>query len=94
MVQWGVLADTKDKGVYVKVFEGIAVHGKPAKLLLEGLLIHEDRTVPVDQTSKHPAFFPFAVSLRAHDLRRSAGFEVHRQGLDVDVVGLVDLQGG
>ncbi len=88
MVEWDALADTADKGVYAQSPRRVAVHGQLAMLLLEGLLRHADKAVPVDQATSHPAFFPFDVSLRAHELRQSLRFEVHRQGLDVDVVGL------
>ena len=93
MVQWGALADTKDKGVYVQSSKQIAVHGALADLLLEGLLKHEAKAITVDQATRHPALFPFDISLRVHDLRQSPRFEIHRQGLDVDVVGLIAQQG-
>ncbi len=94
MVQWGVLVATTRMGVHVETARRTAANGRLAKLLLEGLLIHEGNALPVEQAVRHPAFFPFDVSLRAHDLRQSPGFEVHRQGLDVDVVDLVEGGGG
>ena len=88
MVQWGALADTVGRGIYTEGPRRIAVHGVLAQLLLEALLIYEGKALPVDQTMCHPAFFPFDVILFAHELRQSPRFEVHRQGLDVDMVQL------
>lgn len=89
MVQWGVLEDTDEKGVYVKAPKPIAVQGELAELILEGFLIQQSTTVPIRQAISHPLFFPFDISFQVNDLRKSCRFEVHRQGLDVDVVGLV-----
>jgi hypothetical protein len=90
MVQWGFLVDEADKGVYAREKERVAVSGELAGLLLEGLLINEGKTIPVVQAATHPALFPFDVSLNSHGLRQSSQFEVHRQGLDMDVVGLAE----
>ncbi len=90
MVQWGVLADSDQRGVYAGAKEPIPVPSTVGELLLEALLMrHDGESLPVDQALRHPCFFPFHVELRAHQLRRSARFDVHRQGLDVDVVTLV-----
>lgn len=89
MVRWCVLANAAEMGVYTHVPSRIAVSGKLAELMLESLLLFEGKDIAVDQAARHPAMFPFDVSLRVHDLRRSARFEVHRQGLDQDVVRLV-----
>jgi hypothetical protein len=89
MVQWGVLEDSSQSGHYVGITKRIAARGELAELLLEGLLIHEAMAVPIDQASRHPVFFPFELALRAQNLRLSEQFDVHRQGLDTDVVQLV-----
>lgn len=90
MVQWGVLADSDQRGVYSGAKEPILVSANLGELLLEALLIrHGGESLPVDQALRHPCFFPFSVDLRAYQLRRSTRFDVHRQGLDVDVVTLV-----
>ena len=90
MVQWGFLVDEADKGVYARGKGRVAVSGELAGLLLEGLLINEGKTIPVAQAATHPGLFPFTVSLNSHTLRHSSHFEVHRQGLDMDVVGLAE----
>jgi hypothetical protein len=94
MVQWGVLADTADKGVYASTGPQLPVHGPVAEHLLAGLLMHENRALSVDQFLRHPALFPFAVDLPLHSLRKSPVFEIHRQGLDVDMVQLVSRHPG
>jgi len=89
MVQWGGLADTESKGVYTQTSKRIQVRGELTEVLIEALLIHEGKGIPVDQALSHPALFPFRLNLRGHSLRQSSRFEVHRQGLDEDVVNLV-----
>jgi hypothetical protein len=90
MVQWGVLADSDQHGVYAGAKEPIPVPATMGELLLEALLMrHDGESLPVDQALRHPCLFPFHIELRVHQLRRSARFDVHRQGLDVDVVTFV-----
>jgi hypothetical protein len=84
-----VLSDSKERGVYVAAKELIAVPEAVGELLLEALLVrHDGESLPVEQALRHPCLFPFRLDLRAHQLRRSTRFDVHRQGLDVDVVTL------
>jgi hypothetical protein len=91
MVQWGGLADTKTKGLYTLIPKRIAIEDAVAEILLEALLIHEGKGIPVDHAIRHPALFPFELNLRAHHLRQSSRFEIHRQGLDIDVVNLANV---
>ena len=94
MVQWEVLEDTSDRGVYAREAKPIVVRDELAELLLEGLLMHQAEGVPLSQAIQHPGLFPFKVELRTPSLRKSSRFEVHRQGLDVDVVRLVPPPAG
>jgi len=93
MVQWGGLADTNSKGMYAQIPKKASVHGDVAEILIEALLIHEGKGLSVDQAVRHSALFPFNLTLQAHHLRQSPRFEIHRQGLDVDVVGLARVEG-
>ena len=94
MVQWGVLKDTAERGVYERAGPPMEPGGPLAQLLLEALLLGVSSDgMPVDQAIQHPALFPFRLDLAAHDLRRAARFHIHRQGLDVDVVGLAQGAG-
>ena len=90
MVQWGGLADTNAKGHYIPIPKRMVIENAVAEILLEALLIHEGNGIPVDQAMRHPALFPFELNLRAR-LRQSSRFEVHRQGLDIDVVNLAKV---
>jgi len=58
------------------------------ELLIEGLLIQKCKSLPVSQAITHSSFFPFDLCCRVNTLRHSPRFEVHRQGLDIDLMGL------
>lgn len=89
MVQWGALADGEQPGIYLAAKKPIEVLPAVGELLLESLLIHlEGGGLPVDQALRHPSFFPFRLKLGVHHIRSSGRFDIHRQGLDVDVVTL------
>ncbi len=91
MVQWGVLKDTDVRGIYERADRRRVVNNQIAQLLIEALLVDAgERLISVDQLVGHAALFPFNLSIGAHQLRRADQFRVHRQGLDVDVVGLAD----
>jgi hypothetical protein len=95
LVQWGALSDSDQRGIYVAAKEPIALPDAVAELLLEALLMRQDGgSLPVDQALRHPGFFPFRLELRAQQIRMSPRFDVHRQGLDVDVVALVQTEAG
>ena len=89
MVQWGVLVDTGTRGVYERSTQPKQVRPEIGTVLVEALLVDaEESSLPIDQLVGHAALFPFALNVSADDLRRAPQFEMHRQGLDVDVVGL------
>ncbi|MFC1665488.1 hypothetical protein ACFL17_07655 [Pseudomonadota bacterium] len=88
MVQWEVLKGAEERGNYTGALQATMARGELAELLLEGLLIHQGRAVSIEQVTGHPALFPFGLELHAHRLRQSAQFDVHRQGLNTDVVQL------
>jgi len=57
----------------------------------EALLIDSDcHALPANQLLDHPALFPFVHQLTLADLREVDAVEVHRQGIDGDVI---ELQG-
>ena len=88
MMQWHALADTRDRGVYIRASGPIPIQEGPAELLLEGLLRHGDSALPVGQIGRHPALFPFELRLQYCDFRRSPQFDVDRQSFDIDMVRL------
>ncbi len=94
MVQWGILKDTAERGVYEQAEPPMEAAGPLAQVLLEALLLGVSSDgMPLDQALRHPALFPFRLDLAAHDVRRAARLRVHRQGLDMDVVALAQEAG-
>jgi len=92
MVQWGALSDSSTRGSYVAAVPKLRLPNNVAELPLEALLLGTEQDVmSVDQLVGHPALFPFALSITAHELRSSPRFRVDRQGLDVDTVGLAKV---
>ena len=90
MVQWAVLDETKVRGTYSQAPQKIKLDQAVEHLLIEALLIGAPgREMQMSQLSSHAAAFPFTLSVNAHQLRRAKQFRVDRQGLDVDVVGLI-----
>jgi len=93
MVQWGVLIDSDTRGIYKRSTKDIVVQPPVGELLLEALLLRsEGRSLLVEQALRHPCFFPFHMALQAQRLRESGRFDVHRQGLDVDIVTLAETE--
>lgn len=93
MIQWGVLHDTKTRGKYEGSPRRIMVGPTVGKVLLEALLVDaEETSIPFDNLIGHPALFPFEVDMNARHVRDASQFRVHRQGLDIDFVEL--LEGG
>jgi hypothetical protein len=88
MVRWGTMTDSETKGMY-NAAPRITLSSQVGAVLIEALLLHEQRALPVDALLRHPAMFPFKVIVRVNELRDSERFEVYRQGLDEDVVRLV-----
>ena len=88
-VDWGALADTETRGVYGRAPKSLPVSKEIAQLLCEALLLdNEHHSLPANQLLDHPALFPFTHSLTLADLREETVFDVHRQGVDGDMVEL------
>ena len=89
MVQWGILKDTAERGVYEPVEPRLEATGPLARALLEGLLLGmPSEAMPLDHALRHPALFPFRLDLAIHELRKTTRLRLHRQGLDMDIVSL------
>lgn len=87
MIQWDVLRDTETRGMYERVPGMRTVDPDIAPLLVEALLIDaEETSLPFEQLVSHPALFPFQLDVNAGVVRDAPQFQVHRQGLDSDVV--------
>jgi hypothetical protein len=93
LVDWGALADTQTRGVYGRAPKPLPVSREIALLLCEALLLdNEHHSLPANQLLDHPALFPFTHSLTMADLREESIFDVHRQGIDSDMIELRPLQ--
>jgi hypothetical protein len=89
LVDWGALADTETRGVYGRAPKSLTVSKEIALLLCEALLLdNEHHSLPANQLLDHPALFSFTHSLTLADLREEPVFDVHRQGVDGDMVEL------
>lgn len=89
MIQWDVLRDTTTHGVYEASSPRKKVGPAVGLILIEGLLVDaEETSISLDQLLGHPALFPFNVDVNTSQVRDSAHFQVHRQGLDSDFVEL------
>jgi hypothetical protein len=89
LVDWEVLRSRKTKGHFLLARKMTASIPDLQLWLLEALL----RASTADEIEAHqllrlPELFPFAVSISVADLRRYEGFNIHRQGLDMDMVAL------
>ena len=89
LVDWGALTDTETRGVYARAPKSLPVSKEIALFLCEALLLdNEHHSMPANQLLDHPALFPFTHSLTLADLREAPVFDVHRQGVDGDMVEL------
>lgn len=94
MVQWGVLLDTSTAGSYEATPKRKQISAQISVLLVEALLIDaEEQTIPLDHLVVHPAVFPFELSVNASHIRATSQLQLHRQGLDSDVVELREGKG-
>jgi hypothetical protein len=92
-VDWGVLHETREKGVY-QASPARPVHDKQlAAWLIEATLLAQGTDTSVLQTLlQTPTLFPFCIpQLYAADLEGQGRVEIFRQGLDEDMVTLRTL---
>jgi len=91
MVDWGVLQDTKVKGVYIPATKKAPATVNVQLWFLEALL-HAEVTqgVILQQLPQLPTAFPFHLDISVAAIRQSKRFEIERQGLDLDMVRSFD----
>jgi hypothetical protein len=88
-VDWEVLRSTKTKGHFLLARKMTARIPDLQLWLLEALLGASDADeIEAQQLLRLPESFPFTISVGVADLRRYEGFNIHRQGLDMDMVAL------
>lgn len=89
LVDWEVLRSTKTKGHFLLARKMTASIPDLQLWLLEALLAaSESDEIEAQQLLRLPESFPFTISVAVADLRRHEGFNIHRQGLDMDMVAL------
>ena len=95
LVDWGVLRSTKTKGHFLLARKMTASIPDLQLWLLEALLrASAADEIEAQQLLRLPESFPFKLSVGVADLRRHEGFNIHRQGLDIDMVGLTQSEAG
>lgn len=87
-VLWGVLTEREDRGVFAPGARLRLQKADPAgPWLLEAALSEFGGSPrPLDALRKDPALFPFAMEVTATGLAGRPGVEVHRQGMDEELV--------
>jgi hypothetical protein len=89
LVDWEVLRSTKTKGHFLLARKMTASIPDLQLWLLEVLLgASADDEIEAQLLLRLPEAFPFTVSVGVADLRKYEGFNIHRQGLDMDMVAL------
>jgi hypothetical protein len=89
LVDWEVLRSTKKKGHFLLARKETASIPDLQLWLLDSLLgASAADEIEAHQLLRLPESFPFAINVGVADLRKYAGFNIHRQGLDMDMVAL------
>ena len=87
LVDWEVLRSTKTKGHFLLARKMTASIPDLQLWLLEALLgASAADEIEAQQLLRLPEAFPFQLTVGVADLRRHEGFNIHRQGLDMDMV--------
>lgn len=89
-IDWGVLEETKKKGIYQPTPVHPVTDIKLATWLMEATLIaRQVDSSAIRNLTQSPSLFPFAMGLvSTGDLKSNIRLEVFRQGLDEDMVRL------
>lgn len=89
LVDWEVLRSTKTRGHFLLARKMTASIPDLQLWLLEALLgASAADEIEAQQLLRLPESFPFTIGVGVTDLRRYEGFDIHRQGLDMDMVAL------
>jgi hypothetical protein len=87
MLEWGVLAESKERGIY-QAMPRQAVHSlEIATWMLESLLhAGQLEAASFRQLVRSPVLFPFSITVHPANVRDHPRMELSRQGLDEDVL--------
>jgi hypothetical protein len=89
LVDWEVLRSTKTKGQFLLARKMTTGSTELQLWLLEALLgAGTAEEIEAQQLLRLPESFPFTLSVSIADLRKHQSFNIHRQGLDTDMVAL------
>ena len=89
LVDWEVLRSTKTRGHFLLARKMTASISDLQLWLLDALLgASAADEIEAQQLLRLPESFPFTIGVGVTDLRRYEGFDIHRQGLDMDMVAL------
>ena len=89
MVDWEVLRATKTKGHFLLARKMTTAVPDLQLWLLEAMLsASASEEIEAHQLLRLPECFPFSFTVTVGDLRKHAGFDIHRQGLDMDMVAV------
>ena len=89
LVDWEVLRSTKTRGHFLLARKMTASVPDLQLWLLEALLgASAADEIEAQQLLRLPESFPFTIGIGVADLRRYDGFNIHRQGLDMDMVAI------
>ena len=89
MVDWEVLRATKTKGHFLLARKVTTAVTDLQLWLLEAMLsASASDEIEAQQLLRLPELFPFALTVSVGDLRKHEGFNIHRQGLDMDMVSV------
>jgi len=89
LVDWDVLRSTKIKGNFLLARKIKASIPDLQIWLIEALLMASVADeIEAQQLLRLPESFPFTISVGVTDLRKYEGFDIHRQGLDMDMIAI------
>ncbi len=86
---WGILAATDRRHAYRPLRRYFAASSPALEewMLAAVLTAHPAAEIPFDDLVRLPELFPFRFAIGVDQLRKSARFQVHRQGAGWDMVG-------
>lgn len=92
LVNWGVLRPTKTRGHFL-LSRKITTSSLDLQLWLLEVLLRASVAdeIEVQHLFRLPESFPFAFNVSVADVRKCNSFNIHRQGLDTDMVSLPNI---
>jgi hypothetical protein len=89
LVDWEVLRSTKTKGHFLLTRKMTTTVTDLQLWLLEAMLgASKSDEIEAQQLLRLPESFPFSFTVSVGDLRNHEGFNIHRQGLDMDMAAV------